>query len=241
MLGVHKAMETTSYRPRLTAGRSMSEDSMTRPIQILFSIVLAGLSAGCATPGYWTDRARDGADILTVTVGSGFGAKVQVGPIRTGLLLNSDLYGLRGGAFGNQSGDPGPHFSPTSQEIYIIVGLQDVYRSKISAVAQRNKDFSRGLVPHTPDESPASRTQLSVVIGALVSVRAGFNPGELLDFLLGWANIDIYDDDLKQTRLDRALEQKRKESPYITLEERRRLRDTRLKQGASNNTSEHIP
>ena len=38
-------------------------------------------------------------------------------------------------------------------------------------------------------------TQVEVVAGLLFSVRAGVNPGELLDFLLGWAGIDIYGDD----------------------------------------------
>jgi len=202
---------------------------MRRPIHVLAAIAFAGLTAGCATPGYWTDRARDGADIFTVTVGSGLGGKVQVGPIKTGILLNNDLYGLRGGAFGDQSGDSDWAQNPGSQEIYILFGFWDTYESKISTVAQRNKDFSGGLLC-VKEDSPASRTQLSVVIGALVSVRAGFNPGELLDFLLGWANIDIYDDDLKQTRLDKSLEQKRRERPHLTLEERRRIRDTRLKE-----------
>jgi hypothetical protein len=31
--------------------------------------------------------------------------------------------------------------------------------------------------------------------GAFISQRAGFNPGELVDFILGWAGIDIFNDD----------------------------------------------
>ncbi len=38
-------------------------------------------------------------------------------------------------------------------------------------------------------------TQIEVMGGFLFSVRAGFNVGELLDFILGWGGIDIYQDD----------------------------------------------
>ena len=38
-------------------------------------------------------------------------------------------------------------------------------------------------------------TQIEIVAGLLLTVRAGVNPGELLDFLLGWTGIDIYGDD----------------------------------------------
>lgn len=38
-------------------------------------------------------------------------------------------------------------------------------------------------------------TQIEAVVGAGGSLRAGFNPGELADFVLGWFGIDIYDDD----------------------------------------------
>ena len=40
-------------------------------------------------------------------------------------------------------------------------------------------------------------TQLEVAGGILMSLRVGFNPGELLDFMLGWAGVDIYHDDVK--------------------------------------------
>jgi hypothetical protein len=30
----------------------------------------------------------------------------------------------------------------------------------------------------------------------LQNVRCGFNPGELLDFILGWTTIDIFKDDI---------------------------------------------
>ena len=38
-------------------------------------------------------------------------------------------------------------------------------------------------------------TQIEVAAGAGGSVRLGFNPGELLDFLFGWLGADLYGDD----------------------------------------------
>ena len=45
--------------------------------------------------------------------------------------------------------------------------------------------------------SPALYTQLEVVIGLGGTLRLGFNPGVLLDFLLGWFTIDISYDDIE--------------------------------------------
>ena len=40
-------------------------------------------------------------------------------------------------------------------------------------------------------------TQLELALGLGGSLRLGLNPGELLDFLLGWLTIDLYDDDIE--------------------------------------------
>ena len=43
---------------------------------------------------------------------------------------------------------------------------------------------------------PHHWTQLRIFAGVtIVSVSVGANPGELLDFALGWLGIDIYGDD----------------------------------------------
>ena len=42
--------------------------------------------------------------------------------------------------------------------------------------------------------------QLEAVLGLGVSIRAGFNPGELLDFALGWFGPDVFNDDLDRKK-----------------------------------------
>jgi hypothetical protein len=48
-------------------------------------------------------------------------------------------------------------------------------------------------------------SQIEVVAAAGVSLRIGFNPGELLDFFLGWFGVDIYHDDLSKRTARRLL------------------------------------
>jgi len=43
--------------------------------------------------------------------------------------------------------------------------------------------------------APTYFTQIEITVGAYIGLKIGFNPGELLDFLLGWFTIDIYRDD----------------------------------------------
>jgi hypothetical protein len=51
--------------------------------------------------------------------------------------------------------------------------------------------------PHGEVKCPPSYfTQIEVTAGLGGGSRLGFNPGELLDFILGWVGFDIYGDDL---------------------------------------------
>jgi hypothetical protein len=47
-------------------------------------------------------------------------------------------------------------------------------------------------------------TNIEVSAGVLVGVRVGFNPGELLDFLLGFTTLDIYGDDVHPDAFEKA-------------------------------------
>ena len=59
---------------------------------------------------------------------------------------------------------------------------------------------------HPPEDVAWSRghlyrlTQLEVAGGIVATGKLGLNPGELLDFLLGWTTLDLYDDDLGHTQ-----------------------------------------
>lgn len=58
-----------------------------------------------------------------------------------------------------------------------------------SATLNRKRELEKG------EHAWQYLTQCDLVLGLGYSIRLGANPGELLDFLLGWAALDIYGDD----------------------------------------------
>jgi hypothetical protein len=52
----------------------------------------------------------------------------------------------------------------------------------------------------------AQWTQLEATVGLWWSMRVGVNPGEMLDFLLGWATLDLYGDDAESRKARHAKE-----------------------------------
>jgi hypothetical protein len=191
------------------------------------------LSTGCAS--YVANRARDAADIMTLTVGVGDGLKVQLGPVHLAAFRGSDLAGLRNGElFGNGNG---MMYNEDKMFIFPLPRSEDwnAYRKELDAQekeaakkeglvwkrdntwrtnirfgssvfvqdrdyasSQRGKDiFVNCPGPVWAVGRPASYfSEIELAGGVLLCFRIGFNPGELLDFFLGWGGIDIYRDDL---------------------------------------------
>jgi hypothetical protein len=167
---------------------------------------------GCATTPFMYDRKNDAKDVFTATVGWGAGAKARIGPVNAGLFCNSDRAGLRIG-----QGFVKPRCMGEMAEITtplpVFPGLHDgwygLHSMEICEVPfpyeQRNKEFKGFgiIVPGvmTYMDAPASYySQIEVAGGFIGTFRVGFNPGELLDFFLGWGGIDIYNDDLASNR-----------------------------------------
>ena len=178
---------------------------MKKIIQAVTAVVVIASMTGCATP-CMTDRRRDAADIITAGVGMGIGAKARVGPVHAGLLADVPGIGLRGGSFGENH----VFLFPDSFDLELLAFGLEEYDS--FATPARGKDFEAGSVfpffnvarlngiqggKTVATPVPYYYSQIEVVVGLGLSVRLGFNPGELLDFLLGWFGIDIYNDDIE--------------------------------------------
>ena len=139
---------------------------------------------------------------------------VGVGPAQLGTLYNIDMYGLRGGGFGAV-----PWYENHTREMLFpfpfslfdsgmdIAGFGEerfCYQSR-STPALRGK----GYIARVPfpligvANQPEYYTQFELFLGVFGTLRLGFNPGELLDFLLGWSTIDIYSDDLEKQKSKR--------------------------------------
>lgn len=176
-------------------------------IPAIVAMVAIANMTGCATP-YLTDRWRDAADVVDIGVGLGVGAKLRTGPIQTGLLAEKGIAGFRGGQFVVNSVDYDPVLGtnsfPRDTDFQIILIGGETFESCTGTAVERKKNFAAGNIfsggPffHLEDKGdrPYYYTGLDAVLGLGLSFRLGFNPGELLDFILGWTTIDIFKDDI---------------------------------------------
>jgi hypothetical protein len=175
---------------------------------LVIIVVTVGAFTGCAhTPPYLCDRGRDAADILTLTAGYGGGGQVQVGPLKTGLFANRDCAGLRGGLLDTY---PVPPFGNNgTRSIDALIARTGDFTPPDPVARSRGKGLTTtGVVCLTfvgypgaalfggCDPAPYHYSRIEVAAGLGPTVRAGFNPGELLDFLLGLGKVDIYGDDV---------------------------------------------
>jgi len=193
---------------------------MNKTVAYMLLALIVGTS-GCATSGYWTDRSRAAADVFTLAVAKGSGIKASVGPVHTGILRSWGSAGLRAGLVGS--------FHPVYAEegefpAPLLIRRMGCIRSPYSSWEHFYPDFrgkgyeyvstwpfltthvwqvDRGIDPKKPNLLVHPYfTQIEVVAGLGGTVRVGFNPGELLDFILGWTTFDLFKDDVgTMTRL----------------------------------------
>lgn len=165
-------------------------------------IVLTMFCSGCASP-YWQDRRADAADVFTATVGIGYGATARIGPVHAGLGIHIDLYGLEAGEVGELTDSTSIKYDGPIAVDYCVVSQGDseihlgptcAARGKTVAFGSSSTPFWNPPPPESPN--PARWTQIEVAAGLFGDVRLGFNPGELLDLLLGFFGVDLYGDDI---------------------------------------------
>jgi hypothetical protein len=180
-----------------------------RSAALLGLLVAAASVSGCATPGYISDRLNDAADIATVTLGTGAGLKARVGPVQLAVIQNSDIAGLRAGKFFYDGLD-----LLYNDELYVLpFPLPGIRTDRWYILPYGTELFSheRGTVPYTRGKAIQAKSpfpcfamgrgaayysQIEVAGGLGLTARLGLNPGEFVDFLLGFLFVDIYYDDL---------------------------------------------
>jgi hypothetical protein len=172
-----------------------------RRVASLALVLVSVLVAGCSPSCYFHDRWNDAKDIFTVSGSIGVGAKVRVGPVHFGPIVGQGTAGLRNGEVAASNGGDDSEldmlFIPIERARPLVFSLDGTMVGQ-----SRGKDYAvLGVIPFVSTEGwngsiPAHYySQIEVVVGVGVMVRLGFNPGELLDFLLGWFGVDIYHDD----------------------------------------------
>lgn len=172
-----------------------------------FFLLLIGciLLSGCASSRpYFMDRARDAGDVVTLTVGYGWGVKARIASVQSGLLYNFDYWGWRHGFYNKGSGS---EYGFLDWSILFFSG-ENFFKHP----DPRGKGFGAdGLLfltvirdkhlPRSPLFHPYY-SQIEVCAALWRSMRIGVNPGEFADFLLGWVGVDFFDDDIGIPRED---------------------------------------
>ena len=169
---------------------------------------------GCRHSPHLARRLNDFEDVFTLTVGCGAGVKARFGPLHGGVLGNRDWLGLRGGVWFRDRFDGG-HV----EEVELLAWGEEAFsrgyfRDKsyefipidILFMPHGGSHNESGLIPfvNLPETRLTRRhngvplsyyTQCELVAGLEATVRLGMNPGELLDYLLGWFAVDLLQDD----------------------------------------------
>lgn len=104
--------------------------------------------------------------------------------------------------------------SENSESSAAILELRKkTYRARLPLGSESPAHRERSLLKSEDSKlAPASFfTQIEFGLGAYFGFRLGFNPGELLDLLLGFAGIDLMDDDAPYSD---SLEEQLRASPY---------------------------
>lgn len=102
------------------------------------------LLSGCV--GFWRDRRNDLADVFTLSVEPGVGAKVRVSSLGVGAYVGGPGYGLRGGVFGEQSTPSNSGQPCTESAVFLVFGSEKFWPNSGWA-ALRCKAFSADGVP----------------------------------------------------------------------------------------------
>ncbi len=199
---------------------------MKDAIKAFLLMLIVVYTSGCSTTNA-VDRKRDAADIFTFTVGHGFGAKAQLGPVAVSpLLLQNDSSGLRGGAVFDDIKGPPDIVDGGILEVGFLgfagegfgIHYQNWDDETLSVMKQRGKVYmwdEDNYLPflELPQQIDGTQypsytySQVDVVVALGFSVRVGFNLGEFLDWALGYLNIDIFNDDLEQRKAIKAQQQ----------------------------------
>ena len=250
----------------------MTETQKRLPKKVLAATAALLLCcAGCSTGrDYWSNRLDDARDIVSFTVGPGFGVKAQAGPIQADSFYNySPACGVRGGEFlagghdagyhvcegntgvplpfcnaeifypGRRAADRGKAYCAMTPLLPVFILSPDAHsttycnscawgrksarfkaeREKYAKLPPEERPQHRGKrAPLTEAEMLAVKTawekafppelpfdgrrawykysDIEVTAAVFVGFSFGINPGELLDFLAGFAGLDLYRDDL---------------------------------------------
>ncbi len=164
--------------------------------------------SGCS---YSLHRGRDAVDMITMTLVGGMGITAQIGPVVNGIGANDSLRGIEDGIAYQGRG---------SSEWALILAsgkgnLGDLSEWAVSSgkrrgignreiVSKRHKSYETDRTfgifgsksPKSMLEGAHFWTKIEIAVSLGVGIKLGTNPGEILDFILGFTTLDVYGDDV---------------------------------------------
>ncbi|MBN2589521.1 MAG: leucine-rich repeat domain-containing protein [Sedimentisphaerales bacterium] len=153
----------------------------------LFILIIVCILSGCA---YVENRARDAADMITISgeavaVGATIGVanRVHLSPFYLG---GGYGFGLRSGAIGL--------YQNSQMVCFFFPFANDFSPSKFDSY--RGKGYSWDFIEFQHSGEWFNLGQIEAAVGLGVGVRAGINIFEIADFFVGFAGIDICNDDI---------------------------------------------
>lgn len=165
----------------------------------LFIILVGATLTGCKTD-YWSMRKDDLKDIFGCTLVKGYGWDIKGGPIEASLCKIDDKVGYRNGVRISdriRSSELGLLFVSfdSIQAKHISKGQQELLRQSREYKGSGFFGISVGTEPNTGRLRLYHLTSCEASLAIGYGLRLGFNPGEVVDLLLGFFGVDIYDDD----------------------------------------------
>ena len=148
------------------------------------------LTSGCS--GYWRQRANDLADVGRLNVGAGYGASIDASATRYARFSAGSYENTtKAGFVGRQGGV----WDEERHGIAFIAGCTETSRDPIYGNASLPEpDPASGLQSAWADRERGV-TEFTFSLHALIGFEIGFDPGQLADFILGFAGVDLYGDD----------------------------------------------
>ncbi|MBT3378068.1 MAG: hypothetical protein HN742_39880 [Lentisphaerae bacterium] len=196
---------------------------MRCPVVLVLTALL--ICTGCARTGYWIDRQRDAADVVSASVGVGLGARAQVGPVVFAPFVAAmDVAGVRGGElFQLEEMGFRDKVVPTdfgalwwcSTVFFVEREPRLLHRGKavfaLPPLVRDDRQFNifsetipfvsvprRDLVSEglsLPRYPLSYWGNIELVAGLGGTLRLGLNPMEFVDFMGGWFRFDLLRDD----------------------------------------------
>jgi len=157
---------------------------------------------GCTT---CPKRTNDFKDIFDFSIPRGFGAHVHASLLGLGLGYNQTMFGLEDGFFYTTDLRTNcmpfivsPQLNAPNELGLILINFHANALDNLGPAFYSNYKLF-GIIPSGPDgKAKLSKSYYTKITASATfgyGVKIGFNPGEFLDFLLGWVGVDIYNDD----------------------------------------------